>query len=185
VSKGWERIHKGGKRQMGGRNPSQEYGEIEVIKKPRGKKNDRLVNFLDSTVCEYAKFNSEFYRAMKIRDLTFGWGESQNQSIIWHSMRKSRYRALPFSEHSYWLRGRNKRLDYWVLLKDIKTVLWVEYKHATALLGYCFLTLKLYRSSYLAPVCKLTTSGVNSKMSTRGGFTFSGLSGGIRLGQIY
>ena len=120
---------------MGGRNPSQEYGKIEIIEKPRGNKYEKIVNFLDSTVCEYAKFNSEFYRTRKITDLAFGWGESQNRSIIWHSIRKSRYRALPFSERPYKLRGKNKRLDYWVLLNDIKMVLWVEYKHATAFIS--------------------------------------------------
>ena len=122
---------------MSGRNPSALYGETEIIKKPRGKKYERTVRFLDSTVGEYARFNTAFYRTMKMGELTLGWGEAQNQSVIWHSMAKSGlsesgYRVLPFSEHLYRLRGKNRRLDYRVLLRDAKTVLWMEYKHATA-----------------------------------------------------
>jgi len=117
---------------MGGRNPSEEFGEIEVIRSPRGRTYSRIADFLESTLYKYAEFSNDFYRVMQIRELTFGWGEAQNQSIIWHSMRESGLRVLPFSEHSYRLKTENRRLDYWVLLRDIRAVLWVEYKHATA-----------------------------------------------------
>ena len=125
---------------MSGRNPNAQYGETEIIKKPRGKKYEKAVKFLDSTVGEYARFNAAFYRTMNMGEWTLGWGEAQNQSTIWHAMAKSGlseagYRVLPLSEYCYRVRGRNRRLDYWVLLKDAKTVLWMEYKHATAFIS--------------------------------------------------
>ena len=125
---------------MSGRNPNALYGETEIIKKPRGKKYEKTVKFLDSTVRDYARFNAAFYRTMQMGELTLGWGEAQNQSVIWHSMAKtgsseSGYRVLPFSERLYRLRGKDRWLDYWVLLRDAKTVLWMEYKHATAFIS--------------------------------------------------
>ena len=99
-----------------------------------------IARLLKKTVIEYAKFNEDYRKQFKYLDFPMGWGELQNQGIMFHSI----YRALAgkgamFTEHPYGLnkeeknyRNRRKalttkRIDYWVKFNNL--VLLVEYKH--------------------------------------------------------
>jgi|WetSurMetagenome_2_1015567.scaffolds.fasta_scaffold77253_1 hypothetical protein len=112
------------------RNPEKVIVDINNLKRPVGK-YDHITEFLNSVVIKYAEFNNEFYRTKVLTDLPFSYGELQNKSIFWNSMRNSLKGTLPFSEQRYKKKEVNKNqwLDYWVALLPKKTVLWIEYKH--------------------------------------------------------
>ncbi len=101
---------------------------------------------LKDAVFEYARFNYDFHPYSNEPDFPFGWGELQNQGILFHSfyhaLKKGNYKELILPEYPYTLNKyqykrrkppENRRIDLWISLRkgeeEKETVLLIEYKH--------------------------------------------------------
>lgn len=95
-----------------------------------------IARLLNRTAIKYAEFNALYREKIKEPDFPMGWGELQNQGIIFHSI----YEALqgngtlfgecPYEVKKYKSRRKitRKRIDYWVYVKN-QCILLIEYKH--------------------------------------------------------
>ena len=115
--------------------------------KPQFCGDDRLNDMaylLKDTVIEYARFNIHFSETNEYPDFPMGWGELQNQGVMFHSLHHAltsnrRNEGTVFSEHPFKLNKykykeepESHRIDFWVLLRsreEKETVLLIEYKH--------------------------------------------------------
>lgn len=130
------------------------------IIKPTFCGDDSLSNvayLLRDTVIEYVRFNTRFSETIPYLDFPIGWGELQNQGVVFHSFfhaltnkRKngdSVFAEYPFelNKYKYKEQPEGHRLDFWVLLgakrgkNEKATVLLVEYKHRWALVRKSYL----------------------------------------------
>jgi len=130
------------------------------IIKPTFCGDDRLSNvayLLRDTVIEYVRFNTHFSETVPDFDFPIGWGELQNQGVVYHSFfhalankRKNGdcvFAEYPFelNKYKYKEQPEGHRLDFWVLLgakrgkNEKATVLLVEYKHRWAFVRKSYL----------------------------------------------
>jgi len=130
---------------MSGKNLA-EWGYVRPAEFDGPDRFNDIARLLGHAVIEYATFNSEFCSNYRNPDFPFGWGELQNQGILFHSchhaLRKGNYQELIIPEYAYTLNKyqfRNRkpperhRVDLWISLRrgDEKkeVVLLLEYKH--------------------------------------------------------
>jgi hypothetical protein len=113
-------------------------GPVAVVDSPssRGQTDfSGVERFIRKAIERYVEFNIRYRKAVGIKEYPFLWGEIQNHPALFLAMSKSFTESdtllaeCTFKHNHREDEPESRRLDYWVLLGCIDTVLLIEYKH--------------------------------------------------------